>query len=138
MGPSTARRRCIFCHQPLPANDAVEHFPLGKRVAFDPGRGRLWAVCPSCGRWNLAPFEDRWEALEELEKARRDSGRVLASTENIALIQVPGVEVVRVGDARLAHTPDSRRLGPTGYREAGSVLSFDRAPLVLLLEPRRD
>ena len=102
MGPVTARRRCIFCHQPLPTNDAVEHFRLGRRVAFDPGRGRLWAVCPSCGRWNLAPFEDRWEALEELEKAGRDRGRVLASTDNIALIQVPGVEVVRVGNARLA------------------------------------
>jgi hypothetical protein len=27
-------------------------------------RGRLWAVCSSCGRWTLAPFETRWEVLE--------------------------------------------------------------------------
>jgi hypothetical protein len=97
-----ARSHCIFCHGSLPANEAVEHFPVGERIAFDPLRGRLWAVCPSCGRWNLAPFEDRWEALEELEKARVDHGRVLASTDHIALIQAPGVELVRVGEARLA------------------------------------
>lgn len=102
MAGAGAGGRCIFCHGAFPANDAVEHFPVGRRIAFDPGRGRLWAVCPSCHRWNLAPFEDRWEALEELEKARVDSGRVLASTANIALIQAPGVELVRVGQARLA------------------------------------
>ncbi len=94
-------RHCIFCHGAIPANEAVEHFPVGGRVAFDPRRGRLWAVCPSCHRWNLAPFEDRWEALEELEKLRVDQGRVLASTEHIALIRAPGVELVRVGNARL-------------------------------------
>ena len=99
---SAKASRCIFCHGVLPTNESVEHFPVGKRVAFDPGRGRLWAVCPSCKRWNLAPFEERWEALEELEKASRDTGRVLASTENVALIDAPGVELVRVGDARLA------------------------------------
>jgi hypothetical protein len=93
--------RCIFCHGALPANEAVERFRLGRRIAFDPARGRLWAVCPTCSRWNLAPFEDRWEALEELEKTGRDAGRVLASTPNIALIRVPGVELVRVGAAPL-------------------------------------
>lgn len=95
-------RTCIFCHGMLPANEAVEHFPVGGRVAFDPGRGRLWAVCPSCKRWNLAPFEERWEALEELERAYRDEGRVLASTDNVALIQARGIQLVRVGNARLA------------------------------------
>lgn len=94
-------RHCIFCHGKLPANDAVEHFPVGRRIAYDPHRGRLWAVCPSCRRWNLAPFEDRWEALEELERTRRDLGRVVSSTDNIALIQATGVELVRVGQARL-------------------------------------
>lgn len=99
---SAITRRCVFCHGALPTNEGVEHFPAGERVAFDPRRGRLWAVCPSCKRWNLAPFEERWEALEELEKVYRDRGRVLASTENVALIEAPGVELVRVGDARLA------------------------------------
>ena len=74
---------------------------MGRRIAYDPHRGRLWAVCPSCTRWNLAPFDDRWEALEELERAQRDVGRVLSSTDNIALIHAGDVELVRVGRARL-------------------------------------
>ena len=98
---SERARRCVFCHAALPQNEAVEHFPVGRRIAFDPRRGRLWAVCPSCHRWNLAPFDERWEALEELEKTRRDLGRVLSSTENISLIRAPGIELVRVGEARL-------------------------------------
>lgn len=102
MGTGGGAGRCIFCHGALPANEAVEHFPVGLRIAFDPDRGRLWAVCPSCSRWNLAPFDTRWEALEELERARVDRGRVVASTENIALIHVPGIELVRVGRARLS------------------------------------
>lgn len=94
-------QHCIFCHGKLPGNESVEHFPVGRRIAYDPHRGRLWAVCPSCTRWNLAPFEDRWEALEELERARRDGGRILSSTDNIALVQANDVELVRVGKARL-------------------------------------
>ncbi|HET9983194.1 MAG TPA: hypothetical protein VFQ38_06395 [Longimicrobiales bacterium] len=93
--------RCLFCHRELPRNEQVEYFPLGRRVAFDPARGRLWAICPSCARWNLAPIEERWEALEELEKLARDRGKLLAGTENISLIHAGELEVVRVGSARL-------------------------------------
>jgi hypothetical protein len=89
--------RCLFCHAQLPANEMVEHFPHGRRIAFDPGRGRLWAVCPSCRRWNLAPIEDRWEALDELEKVTRDRGKLLSQTDNIALIRSGELDIVRVG-----------------------------------------
>ncbi|MDX1673749.1 MAG: hypothetical protein R3314_03010 [Longimicrobiales bacterium] len=27
--------RCIFCHGSIPANEGVEHFPVGRRVAFE-------------------------------------------------------------------------------------------------------
>src|SRR5688572_6384064 len=60
--------RCLVCQSPFPRNETLEHFPTGDRIAFDPARGRLWAVCRTCRRWSLAPIEDRWEALEELEK----------------------------------------------------------------------
>lgn len=94
--------RCVFCHVQLPTNETVERFPRGRRIAFDPGRGRLWAVCPSCRRWNLAPIEERWEALEDLEKVVRDRGRLLSQTDNIALIRAGEIDVVRVGrDTRL-------------------------------------
>jgi hypothetical protein len=90
--------RCIFCHANLPANDLVERFPLGRRIAFDPGRGRLWVVCSECRRWNLAPIEERWEALEDLEKVVRDKGRVLSQTDNIALMRAGETDFVRVGN----------------------------------------
>ena len=94
--------RCLVCHTPFPANELLEHLPLGLRVAFDPSRGRLWAVCRACKRWSLAPIEERWEALEELEKISRDRARLLSQTENIALLRYETLEIVRVGRANLA------------------------------------
>lgn len=70
-------------------------------MAYDPRRGRLWAVCPSCARWTLAPFEARWEALEELERLTGDRARLLAETDNIGLLTVGDVEIIRVGHADL-------------------------------------
>ncbi|MGD8276457.1 MAG: hypothetical protein PVH00_00460 [Gemmatimonadota bacterium] len=93
--------RCLFCHSPMARNEEVEHFPVGARVAFDPGRGRLWAVCGVCNRWNLAPIEERWEALEELDRLSTDRGHLLSQTDNIALIRAGPLELVRVGRARL-------------------------------------
>ncbi|MDB4950761.1 MAG: hypothetical protein JWM27_3410 [Gemmatimonadetes bacterium] len=43
-------RSCIFCSANLGANQAVEEFPVGRSLAFDAWKGRLWAVCPRCGR----------------------------------------------------------------------------------------
>ena len=59
---------CIFCHSSLGANESIEHFPVGRRLAFDAARGRLWVVCRKCERWNLSPLEERWEAIEECER----------------------------------------------------------------------
>ncbi len=93
--------RCLFCQRALPVNETVEHFPVGRRVAFDPVRGRLWAVCPGCRRWSLAPIEERWEALEDLEKLTRDRAKLLVQTDNIALLRAGPLDVVRVGQAGL-------------------------------------
>jgi hypothetical protein len=64
-------------------------------------RGRLWAVCRTCRRWSLTPIEDRWEALEELEKLTRDKARLLSQTDNISLLKSGPLEIVRVGRAQL-------------------------------------
>ncbi len=90
-------RTCIFCSRPLGANEVVETFPVGRRLAFDPERGRLWVVCRSCERWNLSPIEERWEAVETLERIFRGT-RVRASTENIGIARhAEGLELVRIG-----------------------------------------
>lgn len=74
---------------------------MGRRVAYDRERGRLWLICSTCKHWSLTPIEDRWEALEELEKLTTDKARLLSQTDNIALLRVGPLEVVRVGKAQL-------------------------------------
>lgn len=88
---------CLFCHAPLGANEIVEHFPVGRRLAFDAAKGRLWAVCTQCRNWNLAPIEERWEAIEDCERAFRGTP-LRVSTDNIGLATLrEGLDLVRVG-----------------------------------------
>ena len=89
---------CIFCQSKLGENESVEHFPIGRRLAFDAARGRLWVVCRRCERWNLSPLEERWEAIEDCERLFRGS-RLRVSTDNIGLARIAeGLELVRVGE----------------------------------------
>ncbi|MDE3150883.1 MAG: hypothetical protein KGL93_01415 [Gemmatimonadota bacterium] len=91
---------CLFCNAKLGANDVIEHFPVGRRLAFDAEKGRLWVVCRKCERWNLSPVEERWEAIEECERVFRDT-RLRVSTDNIGLARVrEGLELVRIGRAQ--------------------------------------
>ena len=91
-------RTCLFCNKPLGSNEVVESFPVGRRLAFDAARGRLWVVCRRCERWNLTPLEERWEAVEDCERIFRDT-RVRVSTENIGLARHPeGLSLVRIGE----------------------------------------
>ena len=92
---------CLVCHTPFPANEELEHFSTSNRVAYDAERGRLWAICRSCKRWSLAPIEERWEALEELEKLVKDRAKLLSQTDNVALLRAGELDVVRVGRANL-------------------------------------
>lgn len=94
--------RCIFCHAHFPENHSLEHLRHGRRIAFDPSRGRLWIVCAVCARWTLAPIEERWEAVEELDRLATDRARLLSSTGNVALLRVEELELVRVGRAERA------------------------------------
>lgn len=88
---------CIFCHAALGANETVEHFPIGRRLAFDGARGRLWVVCRKCERWNLSPLEERWEAIDECERFFRGT-KLRVSTDNVGLARVgDGLELVRIG-----------------------------------------
>ena len=80
---------CLFCHAPLGANEMLEHFPVGRRIAFDAARGRLWVVCPSCSQWSLSPLDERWEAVEDADDsiARRScaSRRIRSGSRGCAM-----------------------------------------------------
>jgi hypothetical protein len=90
-------KTCIYCNRNLGGNETVENFPVGRRLAFDQKKGRLWVICEKCRRWNLSPLEERWEAIEECERSFRDT-RLRYSTENVGLARVrEGLELVRIG-----------------------------------------
>ncbi len=89
---------CIHCASHLGRNEALERFPVGQRLAYDPAKGRLWVVCKACERWNLSPLEERWEAIEDAERRYRDS-RLRVSTDNIGLARLrEGLDLIRIGD----------------------------------------
>lgn len=90
-------RTCMFCNRSLGENQVLEEFPVGRRLAFDSSRGRLWVVCRRCERWNLTPMEERWEAVEACERLFGDT-RIRVSTENVGLAKLrEGLELVRIG-----------------------------------------
>jgi len=88
---------CLFCNQDLGTNSTFESFPIGRRLAFDAAKGRLWVVCRKCERWNLSPLDERWEAIEQAERLYSDTRRRVATGE-IGLARLgDGTELVRIG-----------------------------------------
>lgn len=90
---------CTFCYAALGTNTVLETFAVSGRVAFDPKKGCLWAICRQCAGWNLAPIEERWEAVEECERRFRATS-LRYSSGNIGLAWLHGdLELIRVGPA---------------------------------------
>lgn len=113
---------CVFCHAPLGANTLLETFPVGRRLAFDEARGRLWVVCGSCERWNLTPLEERWEAVEDCERLFRESRRRVA-TEHVGLARTAeGTELIRIGTPPRTEFAAWRYGDQFGRRRRRSVL----------------
>jgi hypothetical protein len=89
---------CLFCNQPLGSNSTFETFPVGRRLAYDAAKGRLWVVCRKCERWNLSPLDERWETIEQAERLYHDTRKRVATGE-IGLARLPeGMELVRIGE----------------------------------------
>jgi hypothetical protein len=88
---------CLYCQGYLGRNELLPRFPVGKRLAFDSAKGRLWVICGSCARWNLSPLEERWESIDECERQFRRT-RIRVSTPNIGLVELPeGTTLIRIG-----------------------------------------
>lgn len=95
-------RSCLFCEKPFPEAETFAGFACGRGIAYDPARGRLWAICDDCHRWNLSPIESRVETLEALERLARDDGHLLAQTANVSLLAAGRFLLLRVGRTDLA------------------------------------
>ena len=115
---------CYHCLAPLGHNAAIAPFPVGRRLAFDAARARIWAVCLHCGRWNLAPIEERCEAIEDAERLFR-AARRRYGTANVGLAELAdGTELVRIGPAlrpELAAWRYGGRLLQTRRRAGGAL-----------------
>ena len=89
--------RCIRCNKPFPKNSEIDELPLGRRMAFDTAKGRLWVVCTHCEQWNLVPLEERWEAVEQCERLAA-SAEATATGSKLGIAQTSsGLELLRVG-----------------------------------------
>src|SRR5258706_3563851 len=89
-------RSCAFCNAAFDGDGGPSGLGVGRRIAFDEWRGRLWVVCPRCSRWNLTPFDDRLEKIEAVARAP-SQGRIAASTQQVALIRWGRYYLGRVG-----------------------------------------
>lgn len=88
---------CLYCNHALGENDSVAAMPVGRALAFDAARGRLWVICRHCQRWNLSPMEERLEAIAQCERAFREAP-LRASTDQIGLVRTrEGLQLVRIG-----------------------------------------
>jgi hypothetical protein len=122
---------CLFCNGDLGRNEAIEHFQVGRRLAFDAAKGRLWVVCRKCERWNLTPLEERWEAIEECERAFSGT-RLRVSTDQIGLARLKeGLELVRIGDPQRPEMAAWRYGDQFGRRRRRQYLMLGGTALVV-------
>ena len=119
-------RRCGFCNTAFDGDGGPSGLGVGRRIAFDEWKGRLWVVCPRCSRWNLTPFDDRLERIEAVVRAAK-AGRIAASTDQVALIRWERYDFVRVGK------PPRVELATWRYGERLRARARDRAKVVVPL-----
>ncbi len=87
---------CAFCNGKFTGDGGPSGLGVGRRFAYDEWRGRLWVICTSCSRWNLAPIDNRLDRIEAVARAAA-GGMVAASTEQVSLIRSGTYDYVRVG-----------------------------------------
>src|SRR5574341_381620 len=117
---------CAFCNGKLDGDGGPSGLGVGRRLAFDEWRGRLWVICSRCARWNLTPLDDRLERIEGVARVARD-GRVLASTDQISLIRWQTYDLVQVGK------PPRVELATWRYGERLRQRSKEKAKIVVPL-----
>lgn len=87
---------CAFCNGTFAGDGGPSGLGVGRRLAFDEWRGRLWVICSSCSRWNLAPIDNRLDRIEAVARVAQQ-GQIVASTDQVSLIRWGAYDLVRVG-----------------------------------------
>jgi hypothetical protein len=87
---------CAFCSGALGGDGGPSGLGVGRRFAYDGWKSRAWVICQRCARWNLTPFDDRLDTIAALDRMA-STGRVAASTEQVALVRLGPYDLVRVG-----------------------------------------
>lgn len=132
-------RTCLHCLNELGENRRIDGLPVGRTLAFDPSRGRVWVICPACGRWNLAPEAGR-VAIDSMEQLYREGGQRVAR-DTIGLCRLPdGLTLIRIGassDDELAAWRYGTRMRGSGRESAARRFVKGVASLVAgtLLSP---
>jgi hypothetical protein len=88
--------QCFYCPYEL-GPLTVASGPARQRLAYDPWLGRLWRVCPACGRWSATLLDERWEVLEACELAVRRQAKLLLQGTHLCLLQTSAGQLIRVG-----------------------------------------
>jgi len=117
---------CAFCNAKLDGDGGPSGLGVGRRIAFDEFKGRLWVICPKCARWNLTPLDDRLERIETVARAAREA-KLLAATEQVALLRWQVYDLVRVGK------PPRIELAPWRYGERLKARQQERLKYVIPL-----
>lgn len=89
-------KTCAFCNARFDGDGGPSGLGVGRRLAFDEWKARLWVVCPKCSRWNLSPLDDRLERVEAVARVA-PTGHVVSATGQVALIRWGRYDLVRVG-----------------------------------------
>jgi hypothetical protein len=124
--PATERlySSCLFCGHRFPSSPLFGSVPPGHQLAYDPVRNRLWSICVRCRRWNLVPVEERFDAIDLLERTVSGRADLVSSSDNIALYSYEALQIIRIGGARLVER-SSWRYGSYGAR-AAAIASANR------------
>src|SRR5207248_1480343 len=103
-------RTCAFCNSKLDGDGGPSGLGVGRRLAFDEWKSRLWVICPKCSRWNM-PRRARWMYTG------------IVGRRAVGLVGPPICErcgsVVRLRAKHMAHA----RVVPDAKADLGLVLS---------------
>ena len=119
-------RTCAFCNANFDGDGGPSGLGVGRRLAFDEWKARLWVVCPKCARWNLTPLDDRLERIEAVARVAAQA-RLLGSTDQVALLRWERYDFIRVGK------PPRVELAGWRYGERLAARNRERAKVVVPL-----